>query len=65
MSGLGESAAVHHAQTSLPSFGDESGMGDKDPAVVRDAETLSVAGKDTPRLRQEKEARTAGGILSQ
>jgi IS605 OrfB family transposase len=62
VSDLGESAAVHHAQTSLLSFGDESGMSDEDPAVVRDAETLSVTGDDTSRTRQEKEARTAGGM---
>lgn len=33
-------------------------------AVVKDAKTLSVAGKDTARARQEKEARTVGGIPS-
>jgi hypothetical protein len=48
----------------LLSFGDESEMGDKDPAVVKDAETLSVAGCDTNRVRQKKEARTVGGIPS-
>ena len=60
----GESAAVHHAQTSLLSFSDESGMGDNDPAVARTVKTLSVAGSDTPALRQEKEARSVGGIPS-
>jgi IS605 OrfB family transposase len=62
VSDLGESAVVHHVQSDLLSFGDESEMGDKDPAVVKDAETLSVAGNDTFRARQEKEARTVGGI---
>jgi IS605 OrfB family transposase len=62
VSDLGESAAVHHAQMSLPSFGDESGTGDKDPAVVRDAETLSVVESDTLKTRQKKDARTAGGM---
>jgi transposase len=60
----GESAAVHHAQTSLPSFSDESGMGDNDPAVARTVKTLSVAGSDMPASRQEKEARSVGGIPS-
>ena len=60
----GESAAVHHAQTSISSFSDESGMGDNDPAVVRTVKPLSVAGNDTPASRQEKEARSVGGIPS-
>ena len=60
----GESAAVHHAQTSLLSFSDESGMGDNDPAVARTVKTLSVAGSDTPIAIQEKEARSVGGIPS-
>ena len=60
----GESAAVHHAQTSLLSFSDDAGMGDNDPAVVRTVKTLSVAGSDMPASRQEKEARSAGGIPS-
>jgi hypothetical protein len=60
----GESAAVHHAQTSLLSFSDESGMGDNDPAVARTVKTLSVAGSDTPISRQEKEARSVGGSPS-
>jgi len=60
----GESAAVHHAQTSLPSFSDESGMGDNDLAVARTVKTLSVAGSDMPASRQEKEARSVGGIPS-
>ena len=61
----GESAAVHHAQPSLLSFGDESEMGDNDPAVASTVKTLSVAGSDTPAVRQEKETRSVGGILSQ
>jgi hypothetical protein len=51
-------------QTSLPSFSDESGMGDNDPAVARTVKTLSVAGSDMPASRQEKEARSVGGIPS-
>ena len=64
VSDLGESAAVHHVQSDLLSFGDESELGDKDHAVIKDAETLSVAGSNTTRTRQEKEARTVGGIPS-
>jgi len=60
----GESAAVHHAQTSLLSLGDEAEMGDNDPAVARTVKTLSVAGSDMPASRQEKEARSVGGIPS-
>ncbi|MCK4483607.1 MAG: hypothetical protein KAU89_02195, partial [Candidatus Thorarchaeota archaeon] len=60
----GESAAVHHAQTSLSNFSDESGMGDNDPAVVRTVENLSIVGPDTPTLRQKEEARSVGGIPS-
>ena len=63
-SGLGESAAVHCAQSSLLDFGDDVGESDKDLAVVRTVEKFSVAGSDAPVLRQEKEARTAGGIPS-
>jgi hypothetical protein len=33
-------------------------MGKKDPAVARNVEILSVAGIDTSRFQQEKEART-------
>jgi hypothetical protein len=60
----GESAAVHHAQTGLFSFGDEAEMGDNNPAVARTVKTLSVAGSDTSATRQEKEARSVGGIPS-
>ncbi len=63
-SDLGESAAVHYAQTSLLSFGDGAGKSDNDPAVVRTVESLSVAGSDVPAPRQEKEARSSGGIPS-
>ncbi len=63
-SGSGESAAVHFAQSSLLSFGDKVMMSDNDPAVVRTVETLSVAGSDAPVIKQEKEARSSGGILS-
>jgi len=58
----GESAVVHIAQTSLPDFSDETGMSDYGPAVVRTVERLSAAGHDTPARRQEKEARSEGGI---
>ena len=60
VSHFGEFAAVHHAQTSLLSFSDESGMGDNDPAVARTVKTLSVAGSDAPAVGQEKEARSVG-----
>jgi IS605 OrfB family transposase len=64
VSDLGESAAVHHIQADLLSFGDEAESGDKDHAVAKDAEMLTVTGSDTPRVRQEKEARTVRGIPS-
>ena len=50
---------------SLLAFSDEFKMGDEDPAVVKDAGTLSVTGSDTPDHTQEKEAGTVGGIPSQ
>jgi IS605 OrfB family transposase len=58
----GESAAVHFAQTSLLSFGDKTRMSDNDPAVVNTVEKLSAVGIDAPISRQEKEARSAGGV---
>jgi hypothetical protein len=61
----GESAAIHHAQTSLFSFGDGAEGGDNDPAVERTVKTLTVAGSDTPAIGQEKEARSVGGMPSQ
>jgi hypothetical protein len=64
-SNLGESAAVHHTQTSLLSFSDEDGKGDDDPAVVRTVENLSVVGRDEPASVQKKEVRSEGGIPSQ
>ena len=64
VSDLGESAAFHCAQTSLLDFGDRIKESDQDHAVVKDAETLTVTGSDTLRFRQEKEARTAGGMPS-
>jgi IS605 OrfB family transposase len=64
VSDLGESAAVHSAQTSLLDFGDEVKESDQDPAVVKAAETFTVAGSDTTRGQQEKEARTVGGMPS-
>jgi len=63
-SSSGESAAVHHAQTSPLGFSDETGKGDNDPAVGRTVETLSVAGSDAPVSKQEKEARSVGEISS-
>ena len=60
----GESAAVHFAQSSLTSFSDGASVSDDDPAVGRTVETLSVAGSDAPAPRQEKEARSVGGIPS-
>jgi IS605 OrfB family transposase len=59
-----ESAAVHQVQLGLLSFGDEAELGDQDHAVGKDAEMLTVTGTDTTRVRQEKEARTVGGIPS-
>jgi transposase len=58
----GESAAVHHTQKSLLNFSDEVGKGDDDPAVERTVETFSVAESDDSAQRQEKEARSVGGI---
>jgi transposase len=63
-SDLGESAAVHFAHTSILSFGDGARKSDNDPAVVRTVETLSVVGSDDPKVKQEKEARSSGGIPS-
>jgi len=63
-SGSGESAAVHYAQTSLVSFSDGANKSDNDPAVVKTVETLSVTGSDVPVYKQEKEARSSGGIPS-
>jgi transposase len=64
VSDLGESAAFHSAQTSLLDFGDDIKESDQDHAVVKDVEKLTVTGSDTSRVRQEKEARTVGGIQS-
>ncbi|MHA2213637.1 MAG: zinc ribbon domain-containing protein, partial [Candidatus Thorarchaeota archaeon] len=63
-SGLGESAAVHFVQMGLSSVSNESRLSDDDPAVEKTVEVLAAAGSDAPALRQEKEARTAGGIPS-
>ena len=60
----GESAAVHFVQSDLASFSDGIGESDNDPAVVRTVETLSVAGSDVLVSKQEKEARSSGGIPS-
>ena len=64
-SGSGESAAVHFVQSDLASFGDKSKMSDNDPAVERTVETLTVTGSDVLDSKQEKEARSSGGIPSQ
>ena len=64
-SGSGESAAVHFVQSDLTSFSDGIGKSDNDPAVVNTVETLSVTGNDALVLKQEKEARSSGGIPSQ
>ena len=61
ISDSGESAAVHHAQTSIPSLSDDAGKGDYDPVVVRTVENLSEVGSDIPASVQEKEARSSGG----
>ena len=63
-SGPRESAAVHFVRLDLSSFGDEAGVSDNDPAVANAVEKLSVVGRDAPVTRQEKEARTVGGIPS-
>ncbi len=64
-SSSGESAAVHHAQTSLLSFSDDAEKGDNDSAVVRTVENLSVVENDASAVVQEKEAGSVGGIPSQ
>ena len=64
-SGSGESAAVHFVQSDLVSFSDEAGESDYDLAVVRTVETLSVSESDESAFKQEKEARSSGGIPSQ
>jgi IS605 OrfB family transposase len=65
VSDLGESAALHSTQMSLLDFGDGIKESVQDHAAVKDAEILSVTGSDTTRGRQEKEARTVGGMPSQ
>ncbi|MFO7837219.1 MAG: transposase [Candidatus Thorarchaeota archaeon] len=47
-SGSGESAAVHHVQTDLLSYGDKAEVGDHDHAVARTVEDLAVTGSDDP-----------------
>jgi len=64
-SGFGESTTVHFVQSDFAGFSDEASESDNDPAVVRTVETLSVTGSDVPVVKQEKEARSSGGILSQ
>ena len=60
----GESAAVHFVQSDLASFSDEISESDNDPAVGSTVEILTVTGSDVPVVRQEKEARSSGGIPS-
>ena len=60
----GESAAVHHTQSSRSVFGDEDGEGDYEPAVVSTVESLTVAESDASEEAQEEETRTVGGIPS-
>jgi hypothetical protein len=64
-SGSGESAAVRFVQPDLVDPSDEIDESDNDPAVVRTVEILSVAVSDAPAFKQEKEARSSGGIPSQ
>jgi hypothetical protein len=61
----GESAAVHHTQSSLLDFGDEVREGDYDPAVESTVEILTVARSDVLAQKQEKKTRSSGGIPSQ
>ncbi len=63
-SGSGESAVVHSVQLDLTSFSDGTGESDHDPAVVSTVGILAVAGGDAPASKQEKEARSSGGIPS-
>jgi transposase len=60
-----ESAVVHQAQTKLLSFSDGTEVGDDDQTVENTVDTLAAAGNDKPASRQEKEARSVGGIPSQ
>jgi len=63
-SSSGESAVVHFVQSDLASFSDATGESDNDSTVVKTVETLSVAGSDVLVSKQEKEARSSGGIPS-
>ena len=63
-SGPRESAASHHVQMNLLSFSDESGKGEDDRAVENTVETVSVADSDVSVVKQDEEARFAGGIAS-
>ncbi len=64
ISGSGESAVFHFVPSDLVSFSDGTGESDNDLAVVKTVETLSVAGSDASAIKQEKEARSSGGIPS-
>ncbi|MBN2229951.1 MAG: transposase [Candidatus Thorarchaeota archaeon] len=64
-SGSGESAAVHFVQLDLTSFSDEPGESDNDPAVGSTVGTFPAAESDVSVSKQEKEARSVGGIPSQ
>ncbi|MFO7835467.1 MAG: hypothetical protein R6V83_02340 [Candidatus Thorarchaeota archaeon] len=50
----GESAAVHHVQMDLLSYGDKAEVGDHDHAVVRTVEELAVAGSDVPEFDRRR-----------
>jgi len=63
-SGSGESAAFHFVQSDLACFSDGTSESDNDPAVVKTLETLTVARSDVLVSKQEKEARSSGGIPS-
>ncbi len=64
VSSPGESAAVHFVQSDLVNFSDGTDESDNDPAVVSTVEILSVTGSDALVVKQEKEARSSGGIPS-
>ncbi|MDF1538792.1 MAG: hypothetical protein P1Q69_07810, partial [Candidatus Thorarchaeota archaeon] len=64
VSGSGESAVVHHAQSSLLSFSDGAESGDNDLAVENTGEILSATESDTSVSKQETEVRSIGGSAS-
>jgi transposase len=64
-SGPRESAVIHSVQTDLLGFGDEAALSDDDCAVEKAVESLTAPRQDADGTGQEKEARTAGGTVSQ